>query len=178
LQLYKSFQNIFLENQQDLLLEEPIVKLVPANLFKRFANYLIDVFTFSFVLTILLVMLSTVSPQARTLINILTKKPETISLVNQLLMSLVFGLYISAMESLLKGKTIGKYITGTRAVNENGIPVDTQTAFTRGLIRMIPFEQLSLLVAMLLQTPLRAWHDKWSFSFVVDESKSVLPKEK
>ena len=167
-----------MENTEQHILEEPATRLVPANLLKRFINYFIDIITFSFVLTVLLVTLAPVFPWAQTLVYNLTKKPEAIGLINQLSVSLIYGLYMSAMETILKGKTIGKYITGTRAVTENGSPTDPQTAFTRGLIRMIPFEQLSILVTVLLSTPPRAWHDVWSGSIVVDESKSILPKIK
>ncbi len=167
-----------MENTEHHILEEPQVRLVPANLLKRFVNYFVDIISFSFVLTILLSILAPSFPWIQTLVYNLTKKPEAISLVNQLSFSFVYGLYTAVMEAVLKGKTIGKYITGTRAVTEKGFFIDSQTAFTRGLIRIIPLEFLSILLTVFLSTPLRAWHDLWSKSIVADESKSILPKNK
>jgi uncharacterized RDD family membrane protein YckC len=156
-----------LENKEKHLLEEPVIQLVPANFGKRFANYLIDVIVFSFLLSFLLMFAEPVYPLMQ---KIIAKQP--IGLMDQLMISFLYGFYMSAMEAILKGKTIGKYITGTRAVAENGLPINAQSAFVRGLIRLIPFEQFSA-----ISIPPRPWHDRWSKSFVVDESKSVLPKK-
>jgi len=157
-----------LENTGTHKIEDPALHIVPANLVKRLANYFIDVIFFSFLLYIVLNIIAPFSPLAN---KFLTLKPETVKLIDQLLLSFIYGLYMSVIESLLKGKTIGKYITGTRAVTENGLPISTQTAFVRGLIRIIPFEQLSA-----ISFPPYPWHDRWSKSIVADEAKSVLPK--
>jgi uncharacterized RDD family membrane protein YckC len=156
-----------LENNEPHILEEPVINLVPANHLKRLANYLIDVIIFSILLSFLVAFADPVYPLMH---KIMAKQP--ISLMDQLMISFVYGLYMSCMEAILKGKTIGKYITGTRAVTENGLPINAQTAFMRGLIRIIPFEQFSA-----ISFPPRLWHDRWSNSFVVDEAKSTLSKD-
>ncbi len=160
-----------MENTDLLTPEEPIIKLVPASYGKRLANYLIDFVAFSFLMSFLLVVVAPVYPLADKI-----KAKQPIGLEDQLMISFFYGLYMSVMEAILKGKSIGKYITGTRAVTENGLPVSTQTAFVRGLIRLIPFpfEQLSA-ISFTLSTPY-PWHDRWSRSLVVDEASSVLPK--
>jgi uncharacterized RDD family membrane protein YckC len=160
-----------LENQQEDLLEEPVIQLVPASLGKRLANYLIDVIFFSILLSFLMAFAAPVYPLMQKIIG-----GQPIDLKDQLMISFLYGLYMSAMEAILKGKTIAKYITGTRAVTADGLPVNSQTAFARGLIRIIPFEQLSALLMLFI--PSRPWHDRWSNSFVVDEAKSVLSKNK
>ena len=157
-----------MENNEQHLPEEPVIQLVPANPVKRFANYLVDVIIFSVLLTFLLVIAAPVYPLMN---KIMQKQP--IDLGDQFLISFLYGLYMSVMEAVLKGKTLGKYITNTRAVNQDGWPVSSKTAFVRGLLRIIPFEQLSA-----ISIPSRPWHDRWSGSFVVDERKSVLPKSK
>ncbi len=149
--------------------QEDAIQLVPASLAKRLANYLIDLFIFSFLLSFLLVVVSPVYPLMQ---KIMAKQP--LNEMEQLSLIFVYGLYMSVMEALLKGKTLGKLITSTRAVAMNGRPISSQTAFLRGLIRMIPFEQLSALFALFF--PSLPWHDRWSGSIVVDENKSVLPK--
>lgn len=159
-----------MENTEQHLLEEPVVELVPASILKRLANYLIDVIIFSFIISFFLVFLAPVYPLAN---KLMAKQP--ISFLDQLMVSFIYGLYMSVSEALLKGKTIGKYITGTRAVDdETGQPINGQAAFIRGLIRIIPFEQISAL--SLNFTPPFPWHDRWSKSRVVDENKSKLPK--
>jgi uncharacterized RDD family membrane protein YckC len=162
-----------LENNEPNKTEEPEVKLVPASLLQRFVNYILDFTIFLLPAFLLLRLAAPSSNWAYTLIEKFTKKPETISLMDNATIWFVFGLYISAMETVLKGKTIAKYITGTRAVTADGLPVNSQTAFIRGLIRIIPFEQFSA-----ISIPSRPWHDRWSNSFVVDEFKSILPKNK
>ena len=160
---------------ENIDLQIPEIKLIPASVGKRFANYLIDVIVFSFLLYFLLVLLAPVYPLANKLI---TQQP--VSLVEQLMVSFTYGLYMSVMEALLKGKTIGKLITGTRAVSETGFPVTAQTAFLRGLIRIIPFEQISaisLSFEPLSLLPPYPWHDRWSTSIVIDEAKSLVPKK-
>ena len=148
---------------------EPLIKLVPASIGKRLANYLIDIILFSFFISFLLIIAAPVYPLAD---KLMAKQP--IGLSDQLMVSFVYGLYMSVMEAILKGKSIGKYITGTRAVTEKGLPISAQTAFVRGLVRIIPFEQLSAISLSL--TTSYPWHDRWSGSVVVDEASSALPK--
>ena len=163
-----------MENTEHNLLEEPAIKLVPASVAKRLLNYFIDVFVFSFLVSFLLMAVAPVYPLMN---KIMQKQPLDLS--DQFAIWFVYGLFMSIMESLLKGKTIGKYITGTRAVDENGFPVNSQTAFLRGIIRFIPFEQISAInigfnpFGLLPPYP---WHDRWSNSVVIDEGKSLLPK--
>ncbi|MEP7280066.1 MAG: RDD family protein [Bacteroidota bacterium] len=155
-----------MENNEQHLLEDPLLKLVPASLGKRLANYLIDVIIFSFLLSFILVVASPVYPLMQ---KIMAKQP--IDFMDQLMISFLYGLFMSVQEAVLRGKTIAKYITGTRAVDTNGLPVNSQTAFLRGLIRIVPFEQFTALT-----TPGRPWHDRWSKTMVLDESKSVFQK--
>ncbi|MFT3932247.1 MAG: RDD family protein [Chitinophagaceae bacterium] len=148
--------------------EEPMQKLVPASLGKRLLNYLVDIIIFSIVVSVILMLLAPVYPLANKLM-----KQQPIDLVDQLMVSFFYGLYMSATEALLKGKSIGKFITGTRAVTIGGQPIPSNTAFIRGLIRIIPFEQLSGIPFM--TTIPYPWHDRWSGSLVIDEAKSILP---
>jgi len=155
---------------------EPVIRLVPASYGKRIANYTIDFLLFCIIASFMLLILAPVYPLAQKIIN---KQP--IALADQLLISFFYGLYMSVMESVLKGKTIGKFITGTRAVKHNGFAVNGQTAFVRGLIRMIPFpfEQISAFTFSfepLKLLPPYPWHDRWSGSIVIDEARSLLPK--
>ena len=136
---------------------------------KRLANYLVDVIVFSIIFSFLLIFLAPVYPLAGKLM-----KGEPIDLQDQLMVSFFYGLYMSVLEAILKGKSIGKFFTGTRTVAETGLPLSSQAAFIRGLIRIIPFEQLSAI--SLSFGPSYPWHDRWSKTFVIDVNKSDLPK--
>ncbi|MHA4808989.1 RDD family protein [Flavitalea flava] len=80
---------------------------------------------------------------------------------------LLFGFYYSLAEAVFNGKTLGKLVTQTRAVQEDGSPITTSMAFIRGFSRLIPFEAISA-----LGSPPHPWHDKWSRTFVVNEEES------
>jgi uncharacterized RDD family membrane protein YckC len=82
----------------------------------------------------------------------------------------IFAFFMGGIEALFKGKTLGKLITGTKAVNEDGSNISPKTALLRGLSRMVPFEAFSA-----LSTPCYPWHDRWTRTYVIDEKKSVYP---
>jgi uncharacterized RDD family membrane protein YckC len=130
---------------------------VRANLVKRVINYLADIIVFSILASFLLIIFY---PEASGWVN----NPDGIKIRDQLMISFFYGLYMSVTEAIFKGRTIGKLITKTRAVNLDGSTINSQTAFLRGLCRLIPFEQLSA-----LGIPSCPWHDKWSKSLVADD---------
>ncbi|WP_295117566.1 RDD family protein [uncultured Chitinophaga sp.] len=75
-------------------------------------------------------------------------------------LSSVFMLaFYTLMEGLLKGRSIGKFLTGTKAVRRDGQPFTFGDAFYRSLVRIVPFEVFSG-----FGTP---WHDQWTGTTVV-----------
>lgn len=70
-------------------------------------------------------------------------------------------IYYLVLESCF-GRTIGKFITGSVVVNENGLKPDFATICKRTLCRLIPFDVLSF-----LDKSGRFWHDSLSKSYVV-----------
>lgn len=70
-------------------------------------------------------------------------------------------LYYTIMEGALKGRTIGKMVTGTVALREDGSQLTWKNAFFRSLIRIVPFEPLA---ALFTNYP---WHDDWTNTIVV-----------
>lgn len=60
------------------------------------------------------------------------------------------------------GRTLGKLISGTKVVDEDGNPPGIGQIFGRTLGRLIPFEAFSC-----LGTPPRGWHDSLSKTYVV-----------
>ncbi len=158
-----------MENNEQNVLDEPVIKLVPASFMKRLANFLIDIIIFSFILSTIMILAKPVYPLYDKIMN-----QQPISLTEQLLMRFFYGLYLSIMEAALKGKSIGKYLTGTRAVTAAGLPIHSQTAFVRGLVRIIPFEEFSAITFNF--SPPYPFHDRFSGSIVIDEAASILPK--
>jgi uncharacterized RDD family membrane protein YckC len=97
---------------------------------KRLANLLIDnvlsgilYFIFGFVLT-------GIFPS---LIDILTDPNGGYRVIDFVFSTLFYALYMGSVEAIFKGKSLGKLITGTRAVNIDGTYISTTTAFQRGL---------------------------------------------
>ncbi|HEY4334693.1 MAG TPA: RDD family protein, partial [Puia sp.] len=87
------------------------------------------------------------------------------------LMVIVLDLFLwTAIEYLGQGKTLGKLITGTRAVNEDGSFITFKTALLRSLSRMVPFEPFSA-----FGDPSYPWHDRWTRTYVIDDKQSRLP---
>lgn len=82
----------------------------------------------------------------------------------------MYGIYMGVMEMVFQGRSLGKLITGTKAVTENGVSVDARKALLRGLIRAVPFNGLSGFGYYC-----NPWHDRWTNTHVIDIKKSVLP---
>lgn len=88
---------------------------------------------------------------------------------------LILG-YYTVMEGLF-GVTIGKLITGTRVVDEAGLPVSFPRALLRSLCRIIPFEIFSVLLSD--DANPRGWHDSLPRTRVVmrrPRSKPLPPE--
>jgi uncharacterized RDD family membrane protein YckC len=68
--------------------------------------------------------------------------------------------YYTICEKAFKGYTLGKLITGTRAIREDGQELTFKDALLRTLSRIVPFEPLSALGG-------RPWHDTWTKTRVV-----------
>lgn len=69
-------------------------------------------------------------------------------------------IYYTFCERLFKGVTIGKLLTGTRAIRNDGTDLTFRDAILRSLSRIVPFEVFSGLG----QVP---WHDSWTKTTVI-----------
>ncbi len=126
----------------------------------RFANYLIDLLSFYGVIFGLTIMLLLMFPTSTFLDSI----DNMNGILSRLLGLVLFGLYMTIVEGISKGKTLGKLITGTRAVRQDNQPFTWTDAFQRGLSRMVPFEPLSALFGV-------PWHDHWTDTRVIKERR-------
>lgn len=82
----------------------------------------------------------------------------------------ITGFFVFALSAYLiterssRGRSLGKLITKTRVVKEEGTEVEDRDFFIRNLVRFIPFECLSGLAG-------RPWHDRWSRTAVVKDDR-------
>lgn len=145
-------------SDSDYILDEDLL----ASNNKRFLNYILDHIFFMFVLVVIGFILG---------ILIALFNSIAISLWIQslgdwgwnLILLLISLTYYILFESL-SGRTLGKLITGTIVVNENGKTPDFGTIFKRSLCRLIPFNAVSFLF-----NPSLGWHDSISDTYVVDK---------
>ena len=70
-------------------------------------------------------------------------------------------IYYLIFEGVTRGRTLGKIMTNTSAITQDGTPFTFKHAFTRTLCRFIPFEMLSALISYL------PWHDSITKTAVV-----------
>lgn len=70
-------------------------------------------------------------------------------------------LYYFLMEKFLDGRTVGKYITGTKAISVDGTRPTTEQYVYRNLARLVPFDALSFF-------GVNGWHDSWSNTRVIN----------
>lgn len=128
---------------------------------KRFLNYLIDIIIFN---TIVRIVKSMFFYSTSTLY---AYNPYANILLNLLISYICFVVLYFLSESAFKGRTIGKFMTGTKAVNENGTEMQPKTILIRNLCRIVPFEPLSAFGG-------HPWHDQWSKTYVIDVKKTAL----
>jgi uncharacterized RDD family membrane protein YckC len=158
-----------METTEQHLFADPEYQIVQASGGKRFANYLIDVIVFYILMFGVGFLIAIINPAT---IDSLNSDEVGTDLLDRLLSLVLYGLYMFVIEALFKGKSLGKLITGTRAVNADGSNISGVTALLRGLSRAVPFNALSA-----LGTPSYPWHDKWTKTYVIDERLSNRPAD-
>lgn len=137
-----------------------------ASMNKRFVNYLIDSIV-AFVLIFLLgFILEIISPGLISESNIGDISGRIIGMV-------FYGIMMFFIEFASQGKSIGKLITRTRAINEDGSTLSFGNSLIRNFIRAIPFDAFSA-----FGNPCKPWHDSWSHTMVVDEKLFALQVRK
>ena len=123
----------------------------------RFANYLIDLGIFYGLIMAFFFVMALFSQDPDALIDDLDNANP---LLDRVLTLIGYALYMFVIEILLKGRSIGKFITVTRVVTIDGNQPTMGDLFTRNISRAVPFDQLSFLGN-------NGWHDKWSDTRVV-----------
>jgi uncharacterized RDD family membrane protein YckC len=140
---------------------------VRAETFKRFLNYLIDVVFFYLLIYIVSSIMAMLFPSLFE--NDTEYKFKGYRLVYKLMWLTIYAVYMGLMEGFCKGKSLGKLITATRAVNLDGSRITVGTALARGFSRAVPFSVFSA-----FGTPCDPWQDNWTHTMVIDERESIV----
>ena len=151
-----------METNEPLLsdLEQGIAQ-EPAGTGVRFANYLIDLIGFYVLMFVIGLVIGLMRMQNDTF-----SEDDTLSgsQFGDFLVTYAFYLlYYTLFEGATKGRSLGKLITGTVAVQDDGNPVTWKKALVRSLSRLVPFEPFSAFGG----TP---WHDEWTNTRVVKKN--------
>ncbi len=146
-------------SQQEGLLDDFMPKFTRASTSKRFANYIIDRISFYVFFYLFSYALMSVGYDLLSIIG----ENQAFGL---LILALFYGLYMGFIELIFKGRSFGKFITGTIAVNHDGSRISEKTAALRGLARLTPFNAFSALGEGY------PWHDQWNKTYVVNYVKS------
>jgi len=85
----------------------------------------------------------------------------TVPLFSYEIVLISYLLYYSICEKVFKGYTLGKLLSGTRAIRADGGELTFKDAFLRSLSRLVPFEQFSIWSGNGL------WHDSWTKTRVI-----------
>ncbi|HEV2483280.1 MAG TPA: RDD family protein [Puia sp.] len=134
---------------------------------QRLTNYIIDRIAFYLIWKY---VLSKGDIALLTAVYRYTHSRELLYILGYLIAITIFVVLLASMEMITGGKTLGKYFTVTRAVNQDGSRITPKTAFLRGVCRLVPFEQFSA-----FGKPSFPWHDRWSKTYVIDERRTSLP---
>lgn len=135
-----------------------------ATTWQRFFNWLIDNLLMRFGLSYLTgtavgMLLGLLAPEY---ILKISENPERIDLylIGYLIGVVNYLIYYTICEKGFRGYTLGKAITGTRAIREDGGELTLKDAFLRTVSRIVPFEVLSGFGG-------HPWHDTWTKTMVI-----------
>ena len=131
----------------------------------RFLNFLIDNLLMRFVLTyatsyLIGIILAFTAPDFIDRLIYSEGFNGTLLLFALIVGYLNYILYYTVCEKAFKGYTLGKLITGTRAIREDEQPLTFRDALMRSLSRLVPLEPFSALNG-------NPWHDTWTKTRVI-----------
>lgn len=132
---------------------EKILRFVNA-IIDYFISYLVIIFLFSAII-IAYTFLSGTDYDANA--DEIAAMPR---LVDRVITGIFYALLMFLVEFATKGRSLGKFITGTMVVKEDGSLPSSQDFLKRNFSRIVPFDTLSFLGT-------RGWHDSWSDTKVV-----------
>lgn len=137
---------------------------------QRFANSLLDTVAY-YIITIALGVLLGITAQLLDSPELINQFSNIDGFTNILITILITSTYFFVFESL-GATTLGKLVTRTIVVDENGNKPNSRQLFIRTFSRLIPFDAFSY-----LGNPSRGWHDSFSDTYVVKKNDLLAAKE-
>ena len=133
-----------------------------ANKGLRFLNFIID-YVSIILLTMLFfgfiaIVIVIINPESDIIYQLENINP----LIDRVITVFFYALLIFLSEFLTKGRSLGKFITGTKVVMIDGSTPTTKDYFMRSICRIIPFDVLTFLGE-------NGWHDKISNTTIVNK---------
>jgi len=158
-------ENIQTEDQLHLFDSE--IQCTEASQGSRFFNFLIDNIFMSFGLSMITsyavgYLLAIIAPEFTLQLIEEGETGTKMILVQFCIAYFNYFFYYTICEAAFKGYTLGKLITGSRAVRLDGSNLTFKDAVLRSLSRMVPFEVFSG-----LGSPCNPWHDTWTKTWVI-----------
>jgi uncharacterized RDD family membrane protein YckC len=151
----------------DLFSDEETVQYEYASTGQRFLNFLVDNLLMRFALswaTTYLVSYILVHLFFDFYVRMVAEQGFRFYFVVYLIAIFNYVIYYTFCEKVFNGYTLGKLITGTRAIQEDGSDLTIGKAFLRSFSRMVPFEAFSGFSG-------HPWHDTWTHTMVVKARK-------
>lgn len=148
--------------EQHLFTEEDLKQYEDASGGQRFLNLLIDVLLMRFALSrltgyvVMEILINYFPDFTYRIIDLGFEYYLTLYIIG----ATTTILYYTICETLFRGYTLGKLITGTRAIRQNGDELRFKDALLRSLCRLVPFEWFS-------GFGYRPWHDTWTNTMVI-----------
>lgn len=131
---------------------------------QRFFNLLIDNLLMRFALSYataypVMYLLAYTSPEfVDDIAN--ERSPFMVLLLSYILTVFNYLFYYTICEKAFRGYTLGKLLTGTRAIRDDNKELTFKDAFLRSASRLVPFEPFSGFAE-------RPWHDQWTKTRVI-----------
>lgn len=151
--------------QPDLLTNEidPYFQYLHATQGQRFLNFIIDNILMRLTLTyasgyVVGQILQVIAPEF--LLRLLDDDSKVgLYVLSYMIVIINYLIYYTLCEKLFKGQTLGKLITGTKALRTDGQELTFKDALLRSLCRLVPLEIFSGFGV--------PWHDAWTNTMVV-----------
>lgn len=143
-----------------------------ANKGLRFGNYLIDSLTImalTMILTmVVILLLDVVGIDSQPMMTTF----DGMNRLEEHLFGLIITIPYYIIIETMTARTIGKYLTGTIVVDNEGNKPSMETLVKRSFCRAIPFNALSF-----LGEKSRGWHDSISETYVVNKKELEIEKQ-
>lgn len=160
--------NNYQNQEQDYNLADDLnslAKYTQADKGRRFVNFLVDNLLMQYALgfvTGYLLGLILVQLAPDFLYEVVNEEGSTSYFIFIYMVALFnYLIYYTLCEKLFRGYTLGKLLSGTRAIRKDGGELTLKDAFLRSLSRLVPFEAFSGLGD-------EPWHDTWTDTTVIN----------